>query len=221
MVGQIRDAYADESGDPGYRFSENSSPRFVVGVVLPEQPEPLIDRLLALRRRLGRPATYEFHFRQSDARLRNAFFETLTMEKLQLLVAVIHKQQAPSDFRRLGKVGLYSHALAGLGLRAPFHLSDCKLHLDGDGKQKQFLQTLKSNVRWACRVAGRPEQSFRDIRLLNSTHTLIQCADMVTGAVAEQVNRGDGQWLDAILPQLAVLWHERFAQNEEKRNSLD
>jgi hypothetical protein len=103
MVGQIRDAYADESGDPGYRFSENSSPRFVVGVVLPEQPEPLIDRLLALRRRLGRPATYEFHFRQSDARLRNAFFATLTMEKLQLLVAVIHNPSCDLQFIRDSK----------------------------------------------------------------------------------------------------------------------
>ena len=50
-----RYAYADESGDPGYAFSANSSPRFVVGVILPEQPEQLIDQLLAVRRVLGIP----------------------------------------------------------------------------------------------------------------------------------------------------------------------
>jgi hypothetical protein len=118
MVGQYSYAYADESGDPGYQFSANSSPRFVVGIVLPEHPE-------------------------------------------------------------------------------------------------------ESNIRWAGRVAGRPEQSFHDIRLLNSIHPLIQCSDMITGAVAEHVNRGEAQWFDAIAPQIAVLWHERFAHNEEKRNSPD
>jgi hypothetical protein len=70
--------------------------------------------------------------------------------------------------------------------------------------------TPKSNVRWACRVANRPEQSFRDIRLLDSAHSLIQCADMVTGAVAEYINKDDPQWLDMISSHITVLWHERF-----------
>jgi hypothetical protein len=136
-------AYADESGDPGYAFSENSSPRFVLGVILPEQPEQLIDRLLALRRALGKPATFEFRYHQANAGIRQAFFDLLRDEPVALLVAVIHKQYAPADFRRLGRSGIYSHALAGLALRAPVKLTDYKLHLDGSGKQRQFLQGQK------------------------------------------------------------------------------
>ena len=216
-----RYAYADESGDPGYAFGENSSPRFVLGVILPEQPERLIDRLLALRRVLGKPATFEFRYHQANAAIRQAFFSVIRDESVAPLVAVIHKQYAPADFRRLGKPGIYSHALAGLALRAPVELTDCKLYLDGSGKQKQFLQGLKSQMRWACRVANHPEQSWQDIRLLDSTHPLIQCADMITGAVAEYANHGDRRWLDMIVAQITVLWHERFEMGEEKRNSLD
>ena len=214
-------AYADESGDPGYAFNKNASPRFVLGVILPEQPEQLIDRLLALRRALGRPATFEFHFRQANANMRQAFFEVIRTEPVNLLMAVIHKQYAPADFRRLGKLGIYSHTLAGLALHAPVKLTDCKLYLDGSGKQREFLQGIKSQVRWACRVAGHMEQSWQDIRLLDSTHPLIQCADMITGAVAEHLNHDDKRWLNAIAPKIGVLWHERFEAGGEKRNSPD
>ena len=196
------------------------SPRFVLGVILPDQPERLIDRLLVLRRTSGKPATFEFHFRQANTTIRQAYFDVIRDEPVNLLVAVIHKQYAPTDFRRLGKTGIYSHALAGLALRAPMRLADCKLHLDGSGRQRRFLQGLKSQVRWACRVADHLEQSWQDIRLLDSTHPLIQCADMITGAVAEHANHGDDAWLDAIAAQMTVLWHERF-ESEGKRNSLD
>ena len=208
--------YVDESGDAGYHFDASSSRRFVLGMVFPEQPEQVIDRLLALRRRLGKPATFEFHFRQADAATRTAFFEALTNEPLHGLIAVIHKEYAPADFRRLGKVGLYSHAIASLGLRASFPLAHCRLYLDGEGKQKQFLQQIKSNVRWACRVAGRYEQSPQDIRLLNSAHSLIQCADMFTGAVAEHVNHGDARWAEMLSSERTLVWHERFEFRTEK-----
>lgn len=216
-----RYAYLDECGDPGYRFDANSSSRFVVGVVLPEDPEQVIDRLLALRRRLGKSASFEFHFRQADVATRLAFLETLQGESIFMLFAVIHKKHAPADFRRLGKVGLYSHALAGLGLRAPFSLARCRFYLDGRGKHKQFLQEVKSHVRWACRVVERPDQSPQDIRLLESSHALIQCADMVTGAVAEQVNHSDRRWASLLPASQSLIWHEQFGNVSTKQNSLD
>jgi hypothetical protein len=95
-------AYADESGDPGYAFSENSSPRFVLGVILPEQPEQLIDRLLALRRALGKPATFEFRYHQANAGIRQAFFDLLHDEPVSLLVAVIHQAVCACRFPPLG-----------------------------------------------------------------------------------------------------------------------
>lgn len=216
-------AYADESGDTGYTFDQGSSKRFVLTVVLPQQPEQTIDRMLSLRRQLGKSETYEFHFHQADAKTRFLFFETIQAEPVVLLSAIIHKQFAPSDFRRLGKLGMYSHALAGIGLRTSFPMNNCKLHLDGKGKQREFLQSLKANIRWACRAANQPEQSFREIRLLESAHPLIQYADMVTGAVSAYTNGENKQWFDMLSSQIRVLWHERFEDGKEaqKRNSPD
>jgi len=192
-----------------------------LGVILPAQPETTLDRIVALRRSLDKAATYEFHYHQADDRVCRHFFETVPDEADKVFIAVLHKRFAPADFRRLGKMGVYSHALAGLGLRAPFPLSMCKLHLDGSGRQKAFLQTLKTNIRWACRVAGRPQQSFKDIRLLESAHPLIQYADMVTGAVAAYVNGQDTRWFTLLSAQSTLLWHERFEDNESngKTNS--
>jgi len=207
-------AYADESGDAGYKFDTGSSRYFVMGVIFPEKPEQTIDRILTLRRTLGRSVTYEFHYRQADERVRDSFFVAVQEEPVKFLAAIIHKPFAPRDFRRLGKLGVYSHALAGIGLRAPFPLNQSKLHLDGSGKQKQFLQSLKSNVRWACRVADRPAQSWGDIRLLKSAHPLIQYADMFTGAVMDAVNHLNSRWLNLVLPQTTLLWHERFEDGE-------
>lgn len=82
-------AYADESGDTGYQFDAASSPRFVLGIVIAEQPEQMIDN--------------------------------------RVFAAVIHKQHAPRDFRKQGKLGLYSHAIAGLCLRASIEFKHCKL----------------------------------------------------------------------------------------------
>jgi hypothetical protein len=100
---------------------------------------------------------------------------------------------------------------------------DCKLHLDGKGKQREFMQSLKSNIRWACRVANRPEQSFREIRLLESAHPLIQYADMVTGAISAHVNNEDSRWFEMLSNHSELVWHERFAGIAEsrKRNSPD
>lgn len=216
-------AYADESGDTGYVFDRGSSKHFVLVVILPEQPEQTIDQLLALRRSLGKAETYEFHFHQADESIRSAFFKAISELPVTTLASVIHKQYAPTDFRRLGKVGVYSHALAGLSLRAPFSLKDCKLHLDGKGKQREFLQALKSNIRWACRVTNRTEQSFQEIRLLQSAHPLIQYADMVTGAISVHVNNGNSRWVEMLNQQIKLVWHEKFEEIEDKRkrNSPD
>ncbi len=204
-------AYADESGDTGYLFEAGSSSRFVLTVLLPLEPETLVNQVLAARRQLNKPETFEFHFNRADARVRQIFFEYLAPQKFHWLAAVVHKTKAPPDLRAHGKAGLYGYVLTGLALRAPFPLATVKLNLDGSGGQKAFLQTVKLTVREACRVAGRREQNFKDIRVLNSTHPLIQCADMLTGAFAAQVETGQAGWLNPLLPPPGVWWEETFA----------
>ena len=78
-------AYADESGDSGYQFRASSSARFVIGIVIPNDAETLVDVLLSVRRKLGKPAAYEFHFRQTDEKERLAFFEGIQSEAMQIV----------------------------------------------------------------------------------------------------------------------------------------
>jgi hypothetical protein len=203
-------AYADESGDPGYQFQAGSSPLFVITILLPSEPEALLNRVLDARRRLGKPETFEFHFPQARQEIRRVFFEAVAPEAWSLFTAVIHKRHSPPALRQAGKRGLYVHSLGGLALRAPVPFDGVKLHLDGTGSQKEFIQALKTGVRAVCREAGRPAQSFKEIRILNSSHPLIQCADMVTGAVAEQAATGQSVWYRLIQAKVGIWWEENF-----------
>ena len=203
-------AYADESGDTGYQFQASSSRYFVLGIVVPDQPEQIVDQLLAARRKLGRNAAFEFHYRESDSTERAAFFNAIAPVPMKLLIATIDKTHAPLDFQKLRKIGLYSHALAAIALRSPFALDNCKLFLDGSGYPKQFLREVKNAVRFACRVAGKPKQNFQDIRILDSGNALVQSADMFTGVAAEVANRGSSEWLPMLTSKAVLQWNERF-----------
>src|SRR3990172_4605658 len=173
----MHSAYADERGDTGYKLEGGSSPRFVLVVLIPSSPESLLDKITEARRQLEKPETYEFHFSKSDEAVRKAFFEAIASERMHVWVAAIYKRRTPLELQAQGKAGLYIHAITGLALRAPFVLGKARLYLDAKGKHKEFMQTLKNGVRAKCREAGKLDQNFKEIRGLNSTHPLIQCAD--------------------------------------------
>jgi hypothetical protein len=204
----MRTAYGDESGDTGYEFASGSSPLFVVVILLPHEPEALINSVVAARRKLKKPETYEFHFKQATALVRSAFFGAIAGDQYDLYAAVLAKRQVSESIRRDGKAGLYIHALGGLALRAPARLDDVKLYLDGTGSQKNFVQALKNGVRGICREAGRREQNFGEIRILNSTHPLIQCVDMLTGVMAERAASGRSREWPQIRSHVRVEWDE-------------
>ncbi len=206
----MKTAYADESGDVGYEFSSGSSDVFTLVVIIPYDPESLINRIVEARRKLRKLETFEFHFRQADKNICQIFFESIAAEKSILLAAIIHKISASEELQRRGKTGLYIHALSGLALRSPIPLNNVKLHLDGTGSQKEFVQSLKNGVRNSCREAERREQNFKEIRILNSTHPLIQCADMLAGTVAQQVESKQSAWLKMIQFDRLVWWEEKF-----------
>lgn len=128
-------AYADEYGDAGYKFDSGSSALFVMTILLPSNPESLLNRIAVARRQLGKSETFEFHFRGANANFRRVFFEAIAGERMEHLVAIVHKTRAPAGLQRRGKVGLYTFTLAGLALQAPMTLHHVKLYVDGTGKQ--------------------------------------------------------------------------------------
>ncbi|MEK7326415.1 MAG: DUF3800 domain-containing protein [Chloroflexota bacterium] len=208
----MRSAYADERGDTGYQFNKNSSPRFVFVTLLPADPGSLLNRITNARRQLKKPETYEFHFSKSDDNVRSVFFSAIANERLHIWVATIYKRQTPLELQTQGKTGLYVHAIAGLALRVPIVLNDVKLHLDATGKHRKFMQALKNGTRAKCREAGKPDQNFKEIRGLNSTHPLIQCADMLAGAADLRAEAGRSLWWDKLSAKSTVWWDERFVE---------
>ena len=73
-------AFIDESGDSGFKLEKGSSPYFVVALVMfedHEEAEACDHRIGLLRRELGYPPDFEFHFAHNSHRVRLAFLQAV------------------------------------------------------------------------------------------------------------------------------------------------
>ena len=85
--------FVDESGDTGFRFDRNSSPYFVVAMVLvpgAEEAEKLRLAIDELKEELRKPSM-EFHFTNTDGTTRHKFFDTIRNHDFIVVAAVCDK----------------------------------------------------------------------------------------------------------------------------------
>ena len=91
-------AFVDESGDTGFQFHRNSSPYFIVTVVLfrtTEEAEKVRTRIDELKLEIGKPAM-EFHFTNTDDRNRQKFFAAIRDYDFTVFAAVCDKNKLQS-----------------------------------------------------------------------------------------------------------------------------
>lgn len=75
-------AFVDEAGDTGLKLDKGSSRYFIVTLVIfeeHEEAEAADTRITLLRRELGLPPDFEFHFTETPERIKEAFFEAIEM----------------------------------------------------------------------------------------------------------------------------------------------
>jgi hypothetical protein len=83
-------AFLDESGDTGYKFDRNSSPYFIVTMVIFKSDESAAEvsrGIDALKEEMGKPAV-EFHFTNTDDRTRQKFFDVIRKYDFQVCAVV-------------------------------------------------------------------------------------------------------------------------------------
>ena len=86
--------FVDESGDTGLKVEQGSSELFTVVLVVFEEndeAQACDDRITLLRRELGKPDRFEFHFRENSDRIRQAFFEAVVPYNFFYFGFVINK----------------------------------------------------------------------------------------------------------------------------------
>lgn len=176
--------FIDESGDPGFKFVEGSSPLFVVSMVIFDTNEEAekTSAVIAQTQSSCR-IKKEFKFSSSHPAVKDAFFKAVSPFKFSVRSLVVDKKQVHSYHLQRYKKQFYNYFIRQLMEHDNGSLSDARIKIDGSGDRKfkrEFASYLRKNV-----VQGK----IKDTKFVDSEkNNLIQLADMVVGAVARAHN---------------------------------
>jgi hypothetical protein len=196
--------YLDESGDTGFKFPA-SSRYFVIILLLVDDPIPLLAAINDLRKRLRFSEGNEFKFYNSDEHVRTAFMQMLSKQDFRVRALVIDKYLITSP--QLKRRETFYNFLVNLVLSYDQgSISNAMLILDESVRSKKSKLSLSSYLRTSVNSDGeRPK--LREIRY-HTSHgdTLIQAADMLSGAVYAMVHRGNDRWFQLVRHKFEDVW---------------
>ncbi len=202
--GLYRYAFGDETGDPGFAFERGSTRYWVFTLLLIEDPEPLRQRIEDLHAEVGIPTHVEFKFHKTSDSNRLAFLAAIKAYSFQGHALVVDKMHLSPEWRSLRDVGFYGAFVAELVRRIPpGELGETVMVLDQFGPPGRMLRELRSRLQTP---GGRQSSRlFKKILLKRSRgENLIQCADMVAGALMREISDGDRRFFDLVREKVTV-----------------
>ena len=181
--------FIDESGDAGLKLESGSSKYFIVGLVAFEdhdEAQAADSRIELLKRELGFPPHFEFHFNGMKPVHRQQFLEALAPYDFFYFGIVINKPKLKGPGFQY-KESFYKYTCGLVFENAKPRLNNAIVVIDGSGS-KDFRQQLKNYLRKRLRDdSGRC--FIKKIKTQNSrSNNLLQLADMVAGAIARSEN---------------------------------
>jgi Protein of unknown function (DUF3800) len=197
--------FIDESGDPGFKLTQGSSPVFVLVMILindNNDAQITTDAIQNLRRKLG--FNTEFKFNKSRDDVKQAFFETVKSCPFKIRAVVIEKAKIRSSHLREEKTSFYNFFLKTMLHFNNGRLKNARVMIDGSG-DKSFRQGLAKYIR-----KNASENMIEDLRFKDShKDPLIQLADMCAGAIARsyRVDRPEPKkWLKLLRHHIEDIW---------------
>lgn len=200
-------AYGDETGDLGFAFERGSSRYFAVALILTYQPNRISQEVQHLRLTLGLSRTAEFKFHAMSNHYRSRFLVAIQPLPISAYVLVVDKTKLTDDWQKMDNPTFYAMCLTELIKRIPQNYFDSTiLTLDQFGS----IPATKLAIRRELKRLDR--RLFKRIHMKRSQgNDLIQCADMIAGAVMRSWQRQDVQFLQLISDKVTI-W--QFPENE-------
>jgi len=196
--------FIDESGDPGFRERDGSSPVFVVAMVIFETTEDAQrtqDAVRAFKERHGLRGELKFNKTRND--LRDEFFRYIVNHPFIVRAIVVNKKVIYSPRLRSDKEIFYSYFVRSLMTYDADTLRNAKVIIDALGDRtfrRELAKYLKKYLPYKVRQIG-----------FSKSHAdeLLQLADMCAGAIA-RAHRNDRannrRWLGMLRPRVADVW---------------
>lgn len=183
-------AFVDESGDPGRKIPQGSSPYFIVALVTFEDNDEALrcdQRIQLLKSEIGMPGSFEFHFSDNSRKVRLAFLQAIAPYGFFYHVFALNKD--PGRLYGPGfdvKESLYKFATRLVFENAKPHLRAATVVLDQSG-DRRFRDELATYLRRRVREPdGR--QIIRKVKIQRSVgNNLLQLADYVAGSAKRSI----------------------------------
>jgi hypothetical protein len=183
--------FVDESGDAGLKLDRGSSPFFTITAVIFEdhdEADACDQAINQLRRELSLPSNFEFHYTETPVRYCRRFFERVAGYPFRHLSLTIDKSNLYGE-RYLNRDILHKYTARLLFEKAVPYLDEAVVIFDGSGT-RQFRRELQTYLKKKINTGD--NRFIRSVKIKDSkSHNLVQLADMVCGAVTEELKFGE------------------------------
>lgn len=181
--------FVDESGDTGLALGQGSSEYFTITAVVFEDDEDAHAcdaAITALRQKRGLKAAFEFHFAETPTGIKKLFFETVCEFPFFYFAFTINKRAIYGDgFKH--KDTFYKFTSKLLFEKAKPYLDNAVIVFDGRGSR---LFKLQFETYLRKKINDSDRHRIRKVKLQDSKkNNLVQLADMVCGAVVQQLSK--------------------------------
>ncbi|HEY9172377.1 MAG TPA: DUF3800 domain-containing protein [Verrucomicrobiae bacterium] len=203
-------AFIDESGDPGLKLDSGSTDYFIVTLVAFEDNEEALAtdrRIDLLKRELGFPAGFEFHFNKVKGSYREAFLSAVASYGFFYFSIVINKAKLKGPGFKF-KESFYKYTCGLVFENAKPYLDNATVGIDGSGS-REFRRQLGSHLRKRINDTKGDSRFIGKVKVQDSRdNNLLQLADMVCGAAA----RSCGEKADAKTYRALISHREIYLQ---------
>lgn len=171
--------FIDESGDPGFKVKDGSSPVFVAAMVIVHNKQDALRVENKVKEAQEKARAFpEVKFNKMTHRGRDEFFDTVRDMPFSVRAIVVQKEVIYSKKLKQDNEAFYNFFVRQMMQHDNETLNNAKVIIDGSG-DREFRNTLKRFLR---RQLG---QRLRDVKFGRSeSDSLIQLADMCAGAIA-------------------------------------
>lgn len=178
--------FIDESGDPGLKLEAGSSNYFTVTLVAFEENDEALaadQRIQLLKREMGFPPYFEFHFNKLRADYRRQFLSALAGYNFFYFGIVINKRKLTGPGFQF-RDPFYKYTCGLVFENAKPHLANATVVVDGSGT-KVFRRQLATYLRRRINDPRADNRFVGKVKVQDSrSNNLLQLADMVCGAIA-------------------------------------
>jgi len=177
--------FIDESGDTGLDIIAGASRYFIIALVLFEDDEEATacdQRIQLLKKELGRPQDFEFHFYNNSDRMRKKFLEAVAPYNFFYLGIAVNKDPKRlfgEEFKH--KESFYKYACGLVFENTKPYLKDAKVKIDKSGRAVFRNELAKYLQR---RVNPEHDRLIKSVKMEHShSNNLLQLADYVAGTI--------------------------------------